>query len=206
MMTILIFTIPTILIAGVMFIAYGVVTSLEHDRNLSQDQLAPFWREAHSKEIDRQLTTWLSTQDPRLNRLGAAWLAQEVQQGQTWSYTDPAPLGPNTHLVTATASITIPIPGETIPLTAAIPWFIRLDQDARGILSRPQGSMTRIPQTQGITASPQWQNATLDPTQRSQAAPNRAGPAAHPRAAVQQHTPRATGPGAPQSHANGATP
>ena len=197
MINILIFTIPTILIAGVILIAYGVVTSLEHDRNLYQDQLAPFWREAHSKDIDRQLTTWLSTQDPRLNRLGTAWLTQEMQQGQTWSYTDPAPLGPNAHLVTATASITIPIPGETTPLTAVIPWFIRLDQDARGILSRTQGSMTRIPQTQGIAASPQWQNATLGPTQRSQAAPNRAGQAAHP---------GATRPEAPQSHANGATP
>ena len=170
-MFIFIMSLITLSVAGALLLAYGLVTSIERDHSLAPRQLAPFWQEVNAPRIDRQITAWLSTQDHRLSRLGTDWLAQEVQQDQHWSYTDPVPLGPDTQLATATARVTIPIPQEGNTLTATIPWRLRLDQDARGIVARPKGSMLRTNQTRGITASPQWHLATLVPEHTDTATP-----------------------------------
>ena len=178
-MFIFIMSLITLSVAGALLLAYGLVTSIERDHGLAQRQLAPFWQEANTPGIDRQITAWLSTQDHQLSHLGTAWLAQEVQQDQHWSYTDPVPLGPDTRMITATARVTVPIPQEGDTLTATIPWYLRLDQDARGIIARPKGSMLRTNQTRGITASPQWHLATLAPEHTDTATtptPTPAGP------------------------------
>ena len=121
----------------------------------------PNGAETNRTQTTREITQWLTDNHQDLHRLGAAWVQADLSDNVAWQFHPPRPGPDGVNYAKGAATVNITMPDHQYAISAHIPWLLRLQPEARSVLTRQQEDMKMKRRVKGVTPSPQWHQADI---------------------------------------------